>query len=542
MKIPTDSMILRAVLGFLCAGSPLGCTESNSINTGTESSSQQDRDSESQWPDRTDEDSGIPSTGSVDETDGTSHSTASETDTGSLSDTLEDTDTAIPDCVRYVKLAGAGAKGLTWGSAFSDIGDGIESAAAAVAAGALRCEVWVAGGVYYIFKGSMNDTLQMRAKVDLYGGFAGDEALRGERDVLAHLTVLDGHKSAADFAHRVIHVLHGEDDALLDGFVVTGGYAAVSYDPADRDNYGAGMLNEDCSPTVRNTWFVENEATWDGAVACFGKSTPRFESCVFSDNLTGGLFALNSSPVVERCLFTGNRVSGLVANGKLSQPVVTSSVFAGNRDFGVETWYGAKVSLEHCTIAGCFARPENPLYAGGVYAVEGRALLRSSVVFGNEAQAVLLDAGIVSATYSAISGIDGEGNSDADPSFVGLPLRTGGTWDKVSFDAATGTTHLRDADAAFDGQLAGRFLQPSTDPFLEGGPVWVPIAGATSTTLTVVGDVSWLAAPGDAYALFDLNLDEGSIALGAADPQGSAPADATGKARDKSPDMGAYER
>lgn len=489
----------------------------------------------------------------------TGHSTSEDSESASESDTEDpssgsavdsetvvDTDTTPHACVVYVSLEGAssGGTGQGWDSPLGNLQDAIDLAALEIEGGAGRCEVWVAAGVYYIFETSMNDTLQMRSKVDLYGGFGQGELLRSERDVVANRTVLDGHRTATDYGNRVLHVVKGADDAVLDGFIVTGGYAAVSYDPADRDNYGGGMLCEKASPTVRNSWFVENEAMWDGAVALFAGSAPRFEDCVFSDNLTGGLFALNSSPVVDRCVFSGNRVSGLVANGKLAAPVVTSSVFAGNRDFGVESWYRAVVHLDHCTIAGNFPNADGPTHGGGAYAVQATVTLRSSIVFGNAPQTLVTeDGGVVSATYTLIDGLSGQGNFDDDPRFLGLPLVQEKTWDDVSFDPETGTTRLVDEDAAFDTTaLAGRFLQPNADPLLPGGPVWVPVASVTSNTLTVVGDVSWLAAAGDEYALYDLNLGQGSPALGVADPKGTAPLDVTGKPRDESPDLGAYER
>ena len=81
--------------------------------------------------------------------------------------------------VLHVSPEGPGPDGVSWETAFARVGEAIEAATAGD-------EIWVASGRY-------NETLAMKDRVSMYGGFAGTEATDEFhlRDVAAHETILD---------------------------------------------------------------------------------------------------------------------------------------------------------------------------------------------------------------------------------------------------------------------------------------------------------------------------------------------------------------
>ena len=112
--------------------------------------------------------------------------------------------------------------GKTWATAFSTIQAAIDAADRQGGG-----EVWVAAGTYYPTSGHDREaTFQLRGGVALYGGFAGTESRLDQRDVLHAVSILSGdlgrRQTPGDNSY---HVVTGADNAVLDGFQITGGYA-----------------------------------------------------------------------------------------------------------------------------------------------------------------------------------------------------------------------------------------------------------------------------------------------------------------------------
>ena len=137
--------------------------------------------------------------------------------------------------------------GKTWTTAFLHPQDGVDAASTGE-------EVWAAEGTYARRGSGDTVLLTMKSGVAIYGGFAGTEVLRGERDWVAYMTTLDGET-------LVYHVVTGALDATLDGFTVTGGNA----DGSPPDDVGGGMYNDAIVDlTVENCTFSGNSADGDG--------------------------------------------------------------------------------------------------------------------------------------------------------------------------------------------------------------------------------------------------------------------------------------
>jgi len=165
-------------------------------------------------------------------------------------------------CVNAANTSGL-HDGKTWATAFASLQEALNSRAA---------EIWVAKGTYSPGN-DRNATFQLHPDGAVYGGFTGNETRRDRRDWRKNKTVLEG--------QGAYHVVTGADDAVLDGFTVTGGNALggpregpprgtgggpmVHTTPdavlsSAGNGCGAGMLNVQASPTVRNCIFENNQA------------------------------------------------------------------------------------------------------------------------------------------------------------------------------------------------------------------------------------------------------------------------------------------
>lgn len=156
-------------------------------------------------------------------------------------------------------------------------------------------EIWVAAGVYK--PSSSVTSLVISAGTALYGGFAGNETARDDRNPAAHLTILSGDVDNNDVtdangitqthanirgrnSYNVVFMIgrNGQPiqaDTIVDGFTITAGQADGN-GPISRS--GGGMVcatkdpGDECSPTLRKLTFVGNRAAWGGGLYIESKS------------------------------------------------------------------------------------------------------------------------------------------------------------------------------------------------------------------------------------------------------------------------------
>ena len=133
--------------------------------------------------------------------------------------------------VIYVKWDAGGVNdGTSWANAYVYLQD-------ALAASACGDEIWVAAGGYN--PGSMPaDTFSPRSGVGVYGGFAGTETERDQRDPVLNSTALG---KLLDVQPHVVTAINVDSNAVLDGFAIS----AVTFSGIPSDNRGAAiyMLN-----------------------------------------------------------------------------------------------------------------------------------------------------------------------------------------------------------------------------------------------------------------------------------------------------------
>ena len=196
----------------------------------------------------------------------------------------------VCDQVRYVKAdATAGGTGLTWATAYTDL----QSALAEATTNSLITEIWVAAGTYKPTPGSdRTATFQLKNGVGVYGGFAGNETSRNQRNVGANVTTLSGDIGApgsnADNSYHIVTASGVDSTAVLDGFTIRDGYPYGSGSEG-----GGGLYCIGGSPTVSNCDFLNCGADgYDGGAVYVKDGEPSFVSCFFQGN---------SGRMAERC-------------------------------------------------------------------------------------------------------------------------------------------------------------------------------------------------------------------------------------------------
>ncbi|MCB9265881.1 MAG: gliding motility-associated C-terminal domain-containing protein [Lewinellaceae bacterium] len=261
--------------------------------------------------------------------------------------------------------------GASWAQAYPNLQDALSATDSG--------EIWVARGTYRPVECSpctgtdREQSFPMKNNVALYGGFAGTEANREERDIQANPTILSGDiglsSDSTDNAFRVLIAVNVDSTSILDGFIVEEGNA----DGPFGFSLGGGLYIDGRNgmagaPIIRNCTFRNNYATGGGAIAMEGSGSgsirteisnclfegntcsllaisrggavyingsvgatiePRFLGCSFRNNFSGddgGAMAINISSTVmlsrsysaiqiDSCLFENNKTQGDFARG-----------------------------------------------------------------------------------------------------------------------------------------------------------------------------------------------------------------------------------
>jgi len=237
----------------------------------------------------------------------------------------------------YVKTDGSDSNGgQTWNQAFKTIQKAVMEASDGD-------EIWVKMGPY-----PLSSTIDVPKAVGIYGGFAGWEFERDQRNWQKNTTKVDGQKT-------VNHCLYVTSDATIDGFTIVRGWAD-SETPHDR---GGGIYNDTCSPTITNCTFSQNYAVHFGGGIYNYSGSPTITNCVFAENTMstggGGISNFNASPTISNCSFRGNdSYTGGAIDNENSPSTITNCSFWFNTavySAGIRN-YNSSATITNCSFWG----------------------------------------------------------------------------------------------------------------------------------------------------------------------------------------------
>lgn len=255
--------------------------------------------------------------------------------------------------------------GFSWGNAFIHLQD-------ALAIASDGDEIRVAQGVYRPDRstaypagtGSREASFHLVNGVALMGGYAGwGSPDPNERDIERYAAILSGDllgndayndvdgysgwpeddPNLTDNCYHVVTSNGTDDQTVVDGFFITGGYAFVDWEDLGPESSGAGLHNIEGHLSVMNCTFRNNIALGRGSAIYNQDANPRIINCTFETNddcgspemAHGALDNVGSRSIISNCRFYNNGVYGVSNDGGNS--VVDRCVFEENDGI----WIGA---------------------------------------------------------------------------------------------------------------------------------------------------------------------------------------------------------
>jgi parallel beta-helix repeat protein/predicted outer membrane repeat protein len=255
-----------------------------------------------------------------------------------------------------VHTSGPTHDGSSWGSAFTDLQQGLAVSGAGD-------EIHVADGIYSpISAGGPSPTFQLKNGVAILGGYAGFEAVNpDQRDIPNFQTQLSN-------ATNVVTGSGVDSTAVLDGVILSGGGGAqgggmriVAGSPTITNCTFSGCSNSalfmsGSAPTLTNCTFINNSGAADGeAMWCAASSAPVLNGCSIIGDLGQRQFYFDASGgTLTRCAFSGLNTDLAVFCGNSSSPTFTECSFISGSlgTNAVQNFGGSSTTFTNCTFTG----------------------------------------------------------------------------------------------------------------------------------------------------------------------------------------------
>ncbi|HNS41350.1 MAG TPA: right-handed parallel beta-helix repeat-containing protein, partial [Taishania sp.] len=245
----------------------------------------------------------------------------------------------------------------------------------------------------------------MKNNVEIYGGFnpgSGITDLSHQRQFFLG-SVLSGENTVRVINNDFLSTTALNTTAVLDGFTITRGYVS--------NDFGAGMLNRNASPTLRYITFLNNHAVGTsgsgGAMANLNNSSP---------NLTNGSFTLNSADAQGAALYNASSSNGIfktcqITNNECpdgsalyavnSSPTIMNSRLSENHGLNTVSINGSSSGITFINVTVANNTQVNAGVSPNVLALGNGAVgaIKNSIVFGT-----ISGAGSYTAQYSFIEG------------------------------------------------------------------------------------------------------------------------------------------
>jgi hypothetical protein len=307
--------------------------------------------------------------------------------------------------------------GRSWATAYLSVKD-------CLAATPDSGEVWVAAGVY---TGCL--TMQLRFGLYLYGGFAGTETRREQRNWSVNQTVLDGNQEGT-----VVTVSSLMSRACIDGFTirngldtaVTGcgggihchlddiGYLTVANNLIT-DNMacaGAGIYLEECNSKILNNVITRNRTHGSslpigGGIYCY-----LFAGSILNNLITensswngAGIYTSLQGGMIANNVISQNQGHGIFVDREESTPSIINNTITFNSEAGIFTVWANMAYITNNIVA---------FDTVGIDGFDGvlPPQLHCNCVYGN-----------VDSDYVSVS--PGNGDISLDPTLSGYHLQAG---------------------------------------------------------------------------------------------------------------------
>lgn len=309
---------------------------------------------------------------------------------------------AVGQRVIYVDIDAVGTNnGTSWQNAFATLRDALATADS-------TSEIWIAEGIYHpdrgenVSRGSRTASFDLHNGVDLYGGFAGTESRREERDPETHRVVLSGDLEANDAngenrsenSFNVVTCASETENSVIEGVEITSGHA----DGDAKLSRGGGIYATECDLTLREMLIHDSFASHSGGGALLGPGTYKLDRVtVESSHATvrgGAIACISCAMMVRDSRFISNNVTG--SGGAIydldfdsNDITVIDSDFISNTTerFGGATYHSeSSPTFINVRFVGNEAR-----YSGGAVSVDasGSPTIINSLFSGNRCQNVI---------------------------------------------------------------------------------------------------------------------------------------------------------
>jgi|GEM_PF-3430002 len=324
------------------------------------------------------------------------------------------------DFFLFVDQSATGANdGSDWQNAFNDLQDALDKAGEP---GNQTTEIWIAKGVYHPDRGTgdRDATFQLVDGVTLYGGFAGGELLRSQRDPTLNETILCGDllnddalglfDQAGFDACRSSHTvpsgcepfdfdgdgnIDDDDEALgrkitdntnrvvtAGEDVITGGLDGLTirraYEIRNSPTVGSGISN---AGRLRISHCVITGNYSIGAYGTFGSTVSSLftiTDTTFRENLSGAFNDGGARADLINCTFIGNRGGISLKDNSTARNCLFQNNTVVDKGGALFVWGAQPVPIINCTFEG----NHSDFRGGAVYVSNGRPIF-SGCVFRN---------------------------------------------------------------------------------------------------------------------------------------------------------------
>ncbi len=196
--------------------------------------------------------------------------------------------------------------GASWATAFKDLQNGL-------AAASTGDEIWISQGTYKPTSGTDRTvSFVLKNGVNLIGGFAGNETLLSQRDILVHRTILSGEIGGATTADNSFHVVRASSLSsltIVDGVTIQDGNANGL--PTQSETVASAVFSTSSSVTLSSCVIRNNKATSQAAILSnsgFADRRVILFQCLIAGNQTGPAVSIQGigGGTISQCTIANN--------------------------------------------------------------------------------------------------------------------------------------------------------------------------------------------------------------------------------------------